>query len=94
MIVKLSKKMHSLTSYLFKGLENNKQDVIQALQVKEIEKTELQDELDDLMKLRAQLELQIKDLEDDQLSGTELEVTCRKYFSPLNPFSNHLLSCF
>lgn len=67
--------------------------MIQALQVKEIEKTELQDELDDLMKLRAQLELQIKDLEDDQLSGTELEVTCHKYLLPLKSLSNHFLSC-
>jgi cell division protein FtsB len=59
-----------------------------------MEKTELQDELDDLMKLRAQLELQIKDLEDDQLSGSELEVTSLIYFVLLNPLSNHLLFCF
>lgn len=47
---------------------------MQALQVKEMDKTELQDELDELMKLRTQLELMIKDLEENQLSDTELEV--------------------
>ncbi|ORZ17870.1 putative chromosome segregation protein SudA [Absidia repens] len=55
------------------ALENNKRDLMQSLQVKEMDKTELQDELDDLMKLRTQLELQIKDLEENQLSDTELE---------------------
>ncbi|CAO3634436.1 unnamed protein product [Cunninghamella echinulata] len=66
------------------ALEDQRRDLKQSIQIKEMEKTELQDELDDLMKLRTQLELQIKDLEDSQLSENEYKNKMNSQLEQIN----------
>ncbi|CAO3632342.1 unnamed protein product [Cunninghamella blakesleeana] len=66
------------------ALEDQHRDLKQSIQIKDMEKSELQDELDDLMKLRTQLELQIKDLEDSQLSENEYKKKMNDQLEQIN----------
>jgi hypothetical protein len=49
-------------------------DTEQSVQLIESEKKDLQDEREHLMKLRAQLEITVKELEDSQLTEDEYQV--------------------
>ncbi|KAI8994869.1 RecF/RecN/SMC [Pilobolus umbonatus] len=56
-------------------LQQRLRDVKQTIKLHDTEKNDLQDERENLMKLRAQLEVMIKDLEDSQMSEDEFKQT-------------------
>lgn len=59
-------------------------DVQQNVQLFEAEKKDMQDERENLMKKRAQLELLVKDLEDSQMSEDQYKATINTQLSQLN----------
>jgi hypothetical protein len=69
--------LYFLNLFLFlfiKILQTELRDTEQSVQLIESEKKDLQDERQNLMKLRAQLEITVKELEDSQLTEDEYQV--------------------